>query len=91
MLLRSGGAYEGSRPWLSLWDGQAQVDLSSGNCRDLYNQIVSYGQAVSEAMADAEVVAGRVLSPGRIREIERRHSLEWGGWGRGAPALRDHR
>jgi DNA-binding beta-propeller fold protein YncE len=68
-----------------------QVDLSSGNCRDMYNQIVSLGQAVSEAMADAEDTAGRVLSPGRIREIERRHSLEWGGWGRGAPELRDHR
>jgi hypothetical protein len=91
VLLRSGAAYEGSRPWLSLWDGQAQVDLSSGNCRDLYNQIVSLGQAVNEGMADAEDAAKRMLSPGRIREIERRYSLEWGGWGRGAPELRDHR
>ena len=91
VLLRGGAAYDGARPWLSLWDGAAQVDLSSGNCRDMYNQIVSLGQAVNEAMADAEDTAGRVLSPGRIREIERRHSLEWGGWGRGAPELRDHR
>jgi len=91
VLLRGGAAYDGARPWLSLWDGAAQVDLSSGNCRDMYNQIVSLGQAVNEAMADAEDAAGRVLSPGRIREIERRHSLEWGGWGRGAPELRDHR
>ena len=79
VLLRGGAAYDGARPW-SLWDGVAQVDLSSGNCRDMYNQIVSLGQAVNEAMADAEDTAGRVLSPGRIREIERRHSLEWGGW-----------
>jgi hypothetical protein len=91
VLLRGGAAYEGARPWLSLWDGTAQVDLSSGNCRDMYNQILGLGQAVNEAMADAEETAGRVLSPGRIREIERRHSLEWGGWGRGAPELRDHR
>jgi len=91
VLLRGGAAYDGARPWLSLWDGAAQVDLSSGNCRDMYNQIVSLGQAVNEAMADAEDTAGRVLSPGRIREIERRHSLVWGGWGRGAPELRDHR
>jgi hypothetical protein len=91
VLLRGGAAYDGARPWLSLWDGTAQVDLSSGNCRDMYNQVVSLGQAVSEAMADAEESAGRVLSPGQIREIERRHSLEWGGWGRGAPELRDHR
>ena len=91
VLLRGGAAYDGARPWLSLWDGVAQVDLSSGNCRDMYNQVVGLGQAISQSMADAEEQAGRVLSPGQIREIERRHSLEWGGWGRGAPELRDHR
>jgi hypothetical protein len=91
VILRGGAAYDGARPWLSLWDGTAQVDLSSGNCRDMYNQIVGLGQAVNESMAGAEDVAGRVLAPGRIREIERRHSLDWGGWGRGAPELRDHR
>jgi hypothetical protein len=91
VLLRGGAAYDGSRPWLSLWDGVAQVDLSSGNCRDMYNQVVSLGQAISESMADAEEAAGRVLSPGQIRDIERRHSLEWGGWGRDAPELRDQR
>jgi hypothetical protein len=42
-------------------------------------------------MADAEDQARRVLSPGQMRDIERRHLLEWGGWGRSAPELRDHR
>jgi len=90
VVMRGGAAYDGARPWLSLLDDTAQTDLSSGNCRDMFNQIVGLGQAINEAMADAQETASRVLSPGQIREIERRHSLEW-GWGRGAPALRDHR
>jgi hypothetical protein len=89
--MRAGTAYEASRQWLSLWDSAAQVDLSSGQCRDLYNQIVGLGQAVSVGMADAEDQARRTLSPGQVRDIERRHQLEWGSWGRGAPELRDHR
>jgi hypothetical protein len=91
VVMRGGAAYDGARPWLSLWDDTVQTDLSSGNCRDMFNQIVSLGQAINEAMADAQDDAARVLAPGQIREIERRHSLEWGGWGRGAPELRDHR
>jgi len=91
VVMRGGAAYDGGRPWLSLWDDTAQTDLSSGNCRDMFNQIVGLGQAINEAMADAQDDAARTLSPGQIREIERRHSLEWGGWGRGAPELRDHR
>lgn len=91
VLVRSGTALDGGRQWLSLWDGSAQVDLSSGQCRDLYNQVLGLGQAVNVGMADAEDSARRVLAPGQLREIERRHSLEWGGWGRSAPELRDHR
>ena len=89
--MRAGTAYEDSRQWLSLWDTAAQVDLSSGQCRDLYNQIVGLGQAVNVGMADAEDQARRALSPGQMRDIERRHLLEWGSWGRSAPELRDQR
>jgi hypothetical protein len=91
VVMRGGAAYDGGRPWLSLWDDTVQTDLSSGNCRDMFNQIVGLGQAINEAMSDAQDDAARVLSPGQIRDIERRHSLEWGGWGRSAPELRDHR
>ena len=84
-----GGNYEGAREWLSLWDEQAQVDLSSGTCRDLFNQIVGLGQAVNSGMAAAESAARRVLELEQIRDIQRRHSLDWAGWGRTAPELRD--
>ena len=84
-----GGDYEGAREWLSLWDEQAQVDLSSGTCRDLFNQIVGLGQSVNSGMVAAENTARAKLEPGQIREIQRRHSLDWAGWGRTAPELRD--
>jgi hypothetical protein len=80
----SDSAYEGSREWLSLWDS-VQVDLSSGYCRDLFNQIVGRGQSVNAAMAAAETEARRALEPGTIREIQRQFSLEWSGWGRTPP------
>ena len=56
-------AHYDSREWVSLWDKQARVDLSSGSCRDLYNQILTAGETVNAGMA-----AG-----GRIREEGRAH------------------
>jgi hypothetical protein len=82
-----GGQYDGSREWLSLWSDQAQVDLSNGACRDLYNQVLTQGQAVNTDVAAAEESARRLLEPGQIREILRRNSLDWGRWGSPAPAL----
>jgi len=82
-----GGQYDGAREWLSLWNDQAQVDLSSGTCRDLFNQVVTQGQALSTEVAAAEESARRLLEPGQIREILRRNSLDWARWGSPAPAL----
>jgi hypothetical protein len=77
--------YDGGREWFALWDGRARADLSSGFCRDIYNQLVSAGAVISEGMEAAETQARRSLSPGTIREIRRRHAMDWEGWGRQAP------
>ena len=79
-------SYEGAREWFSLWDNQARADLSSGTCRDLFDQIVSAGSDVTKAMATAEDAARKVLLPGSIRDIRRRYAMDWEGWGRPAPA-----
>jgi len=84
-----GGDYEGAREWLSLWDDQVQVDLSNGACRDLFNQIVGLGQGVNTGVASAQDSARSAMEAGRIREVLRRHSLDWAGWGRTAPELRE--
>jgi hypothetical protein len=80
----SDNSYESSREWLSLWQA-VPVDLSSGHCRDLFNQIVGRGQSVNTGMAAAETDARRSLPPGRIREIQARYSLDWSSWGRTPP------
>jgi hypothetical protein len=82
-----GGRYD--RDWFSLFDSQTQVDLSSGYCRDLYNEIVGRGENIKRAMTRAEDNALRAgLYPGDVREARRRHALEWEGWRQPAPALR---
>ena len=79
------GTFEGSREWTSLWSETARTDLSSGFCRDLFNQIVGLGDTVSRAMASAEEGAREALLPGAIREIRVRHSMDFSGWGSPAP------
>jgi hypothetical protein len=79
-------AHYDSREWMSLWDKQARVDLSSGSCRDLYNQILTAGGTVSAGMAAAEESAKKAgLIPGDLRQVRQRYSMDWGGWGRTPP------
>ncbi len=80
-----GGQYEGGRQWLGLWTNEVDADLSNGTCRDLYNQIIGLGETVKRGMAAADDVARRALSPGDIREVERRYSMDWDGWTLPAP------
>ncbi len=74
------------RDWFGLWTGQVQADLSSGSCRDLQNQIVARGEGIKAAMAAAEEKAREAaLLPGTIREVRRRHTMDWDGWELPAP------
>lgn len=79
----------GGRDWFGLWDGRVQADYSSGFCRDLFNQIVSSGEAVKKAMAAAESVVQGSLEPGEIRDIRRLHNMNWDGWTLPSPARRE--
>jgi hypothetical protein len=82
---KTSGSVEGARPWFGLWDGRVKADLSSGFCRDLFNQIVSSGESVKSGMAAAEEVAGKSLIPGEIRDVRRLHGMDWDGWALRAP------
>ncbi len=80
--------YTDGRDWFSLWDDTAQIDVSGGICRDLFNQLVGQGETVKAGMAGAEEAARKAdLPPGDLRETRRRYSMEWGGWGLPAPEL----
>jgi hypothetical protein len=76
----------GGREWFGLWDGRVKADLSSGFCRDLFNQIVSSGEGIKKAMAAAEEVARKTLDAGDLREIRTLNSMDWEGWALPAPA-----
>jgi hypothetical protein len=79
-------AHYDSREWVSLWDKQARVDLSSGSCRDLYNQVLTGGQTVSAGMAAAQESAKKAgIVAGDLRAVRQRYSMDWEGWGRTPP------
>ncbi len=79
-------AHFDSREWVSLWDKQARVDLSSGSCRNLYNQILTAGETVSAGMAAAQESAKKAgLVLGDLRQVNQRYSMGWEGWGRTPP------
>ena len=79
----------GGRDWFGLWDGRVQADYSTGFCRDLFNQIVSSGEAVKKAMAAAESIVQGTLEPGEIRDIRRLNNMNWDGWTLPAPPRRE--
>lgn len=76
---------EGAREWFGLWDGRVKADLSSGFCRDLFNQIVGSGEGIKKAMASAEEVARKTLGVEELRDIRRLNSMDWDGWALPAP------
>ena len=77
--------YESAREWFGLWTNDVHADLSNGTCRDLYNQIVGLGETVMRGMAGAEDAARRSLTPGDIRDVLLRYSMDWDGWSLPAP------
>jgi hypothetical protein len=79
-------SYDGGRGWFSIWDNQVRADLSSGHCRDLYNQMIDRGEALKAGMNGAEDNARRAfVLPGDLRDVRARYGLDWEGWGRPAP------
>jgi hypothetical protein len=79
----------GGREWFGLWDGRVFADYSGGQCRDLFNQLVTNGEVIKSAMIGIEQNIEDWLTPGEIREIRRSHSMNWDGWTLPAPPRRD--
>ncbi len=75
----------GAREWFGLWDQTVKADLSSGFCRDLFNQMVTAGEGVKKSMAAAEDVARKSLTPEEVRDVRKLNSMDWDGWALPAP------
>ena len=83
--VRTSSQYVDAREWFGLWDGRVAADLSSGFCRDMFNEIVDAGASINASMAAAEESADEVLLPGTMREIRRRYAMDWEGWSLARP------
>ncbi len=79
----------GGRDWFGLWDGRVIADYSGGQCRDLFNQLVSAGETIKKAMAAAESGIEETLTPGEVRDIRKTYSMNWDGWLLPAPQRRE--
>lgn len=79
----------GGRDWFGLWDGRVFADYSGGQCRDLFNQLVTNGEVIKTAMVGIEQSIEDWLTPGEIRAIRGSHSMNWDGWALPAPPRRD--
>lgn len=75
----------GAREWFGLWDQSVKADLSSGFCRDLFNQMVSTGEGIKKGMAAAEDVARKTLTLEEVRDVRKLNSMDWDGWALPAP------
>jgi hypothetical protein len=75
------------RDWFLLWEpGAVRADLSTGTCRELYNQLIARGEQVKAAMAAAEERAREdAVLPGEMRDIRSRFAMDWDGWDRPSP------
>jgi hypothetical protein len=78
----SAGADEGSRPWFGLPDGAAASQADAG-CASLVDEIARLAAPIKAGMIAAQENARKAwVLPGTLRDIRRRHSMEWSGWDR---------
>jgi hypothetical protein len=75
-------AQEGSREWFGLWDGQA-VSGASAACAPLMDEMARLGAPIRAGLLAAQESARRAwVLPGTMRDIRRRHAMEWSGFDR---------
>jgi hypothetical protein len=70
---------EGSREWFALWDGAAVSEA----CAPPLDEIRRLAAPIRTGMLAAhEAARSAWVLPGTMREIRRRHAMDWSGWDR---------
>lgn len=70
---------DGSREWFGLLDGAAVNE----SCAPLLDEMRRLGAPIQAGMLAAQEAARSAwVLPGTMREIRRRHAMEWSGWDR---------
>jgi len=68
---------DGSREWFGLLDGAAVTEA----CGPLLDEVTRLGAPIEAGMLAAQESARKAwVLPGTMREVRRRHAMEWSGW-----------
>lgn len=71
---------DGSREWFGVLDGAA---AAAESCAPLLDEMRRLSAPIEAGMLAAQEAARRAwVLPGTMREIRRRHAMEWSGWDR---------
>ena len=69
------------REWFVVFDERSPTGAAPPACRAWTEQLIENSGTVRKAMTDARDTARRAgVFPGDLREIQRKHRLDWGGW-----------
>ena len=69
------------REWFGLWDGRTALTSPNAFCASASRDLQQIAAEVRAAMLTAQEEARRAsVLPGQMREIRRRHRMDWTGW-----------
>ncbi len=79
--LRTTPGYD--REWFALWDGRAALTAPDGSCSSAIRELEDLAAEVRSVVSAAQENARRAsVLPGQMREIRRRHRMDWPGFDR---------
>ena len=71
------------REWFGLWDGRAKLDSADASCGSAIREMEELAGEIRTVMSSAQEDARRAaVLPGELREIRRRHRMDWTGFER---------
>ncbi len=71
------------REWFGLWDGRASLTSPDASCSSAIREMEELAGEIRTVMAGAQEDARRAAAhPGELREIRRRHRMDWTGFER---------
>ncbi len=69
------------REWFGLWDERTTLTGADGSCASAVTELDGLAREVRVAMTNAQEEARRAsVLPGQLREIRRRHRMDWTGF-----------
>ena len=67
--------------WFGLWDGRASLTAADSSCRSALEEVGELSTEIRGAMSTAREDARRAsVLPGQLRDIRRRHRMDWTGF-----------